>query len=400
MDSIQESRGVLKLKKQEPIPFYIPWITKNDKKAVLKALNSRWLTGGPLALQFEQIFTEYIGTKYAISVSSCTAGLHLAMRVLNIKRGDEVIVPVFTFAATANAPLFCGARPVFADIDEKTFNISPDDVVERITNKTKAIIVVHYGGQACDMKEIMEIAEDHKISIIEDCAHSLGADYKGVKTGKFGIMGCFSFYPTKIITTLEGGMVTTDDKYIAERLRVLREHGMTRSAIQRELEANWHYDVVDLGYNYRLSEPQAALGISQLERVKEGIEKRISLANYYTKKISSKNLRGIIPPYKAPDRTHIFHLYAVKVQKDTAGITRNDLFKRLTEAGIGLSVHYTPLHLFSFYKRFLKRKSRGFPAAEQVYEQILSLPLYPTLTKKKINFIIKAMEKNLLASPR
>jgi len=383
------------LKQQEPTPFYIPWITKDDEKAVLEALKSRWLTGGPIASQFEEVFARYIGVKHAISVSSCTAGLHLAMRALNIKPGDEVIVPVFTFAATANAPIFCGAKPVFADIDEKTFNISTNDVLERITDKTKAIIPVHYGGQACDMKEILEIAEDHKLNVVEDCAHSLGADYRGGKTGKFGIMGCFSFYPTKIITTLEGGMITTNDGHIAKKLRVLREHGMTRSAAQRESEAKWYYDVVDLGYNYRLNELQAALGLSQLKRVKEGIERRIRLAHYYTKKLSAPALRGVVPPYKAPDRTHIFHLYAVKIQEQVTGVTRDELFKKLMEAGIGLSVHYTPLHLLSFYKSFLKVKSKGFPVAERVYKQILSLPLFPMLTKKKIDFIIQRIQEIL-----
>jgi dTDP-4-amino-4,6-dideoxygalactose transaminase len=322
------------------------------------------------------------------------------MRVLNIKPGDEVIVPVLTFAATANAPIFCGARPVFADIDERTFNISPKDILERITSKTKAIIPVHYGGQACDMKEILEIAEDHKISVVEDCAHSLGADYRGEKTGKLGVIGCFSFYPTKIITTLEGGMITTNDEHIAEKLMILREHGMTRSAAKRELEGKWYYDIVDLGYNYRLNELQAALGISQLERVKEGIERRIRLANYYTAKLNSMNLQGIIPPYKAPNRTHIFHLYVIKVQEDIAGITRDELFKRLTEAGVGLSVHYTPLHMFTFYKRFLKKKSERFPVAERVYKQILSLPLFPTLTKKKIDFVTKKIQEILSLGSR
>lgn len=377
----------------DSIPFYIPWITKEDKRAVSEALKSRWLTGGPIAAQFEKMFAEYIGVKHAISVSSCTAALHLAMRLLNIKPGDEVIVPVFTFAATANAPIFCGAKPVFADIDEKTFNISTNDILKRITNKTKAIIVVHYGGQACDMKEILEIAEDSKLHIVEDCAHSLGADYKGEKTGKFGVMGCFSFYPTKIVTTLEGGMITTDNDDFARKLKILKEHGMTRGASQRETDATWYYDVVDLGYNYRLNELQAALGISQLKRVEEGIDRRIKAAHYYTKKLSSLGLRGIIPPYKAPNRSHIFHLYAVKIQKDVTGITRDELFRKLMHVGIGVSVHYTPLHLLSFYKKFLKGGSTAFPVAEQVYEQILSLPLFPTLTKKNIDFITKKMQK-------
>jgi dTDP-4-amino-4,6-dideoxygalactose transaminase len=379
---------------QEIVPFYVPWITAEDKEAVLKALSSRWLTGGPIATQFEEEFAKYIGVDYAVSVSSCTAALHLAMRALNIKPGDEVIVPVFTFAATANAPLFCGARPVFADIDDKTFNISPEDILERITSKTKAIILVHYGGQACNMKEINEIAEDYKLDIVEDCAHSLGAEYEGEKTGKFGI-GCFSFYPTKIITTLEGGMITTNDKKIAKKLRILREHGMTKSAIQREHTKNWQYDIVELGYNYRLNEVQAALGLSQLMRVEEGIKKRIELANYYAEKLNSPMLHGIVPPYKATNRRHIFHLYAIKVQEEIAGITRDELFKRLTKAGIGLSVHYTPLHRLSFYKRFFRKKSKGFPNAERVYKQIMSLPLFPTLNKKQINFVVKKIEENL-----
>jgi len=380
------------LKNCDTIPFYVPWITKDDKKAAVESLNSRWLTGGPKAAQFEQKFADYIGVKHAISVNSCTAALHLSMRVLNIKPGDEVIVPVLTFAATANAPIFCGGKPVFADIDEKTLNISPDDILNRITKKTKAIIPVHYGGQPCDMKKILEIAEDHKLHVVEDCAHSLGAKYNDKQTGNFGIMGCFSFYPTKILTTLEGGMITTNDEKLAKRLKVLREHGMNKTALDRESDAKWYYDVVDLGYNYRLTELQAALGISQLERVTEGIKKRIKAASYYTQKLSSPALRGIITPYKAPNRSHVFHLYVIKVQRDKTGINRDELFRKLTDNGIGVSVHYTPLHLLSFYKKFLNDNSMTFPTAEHVYEQILSLPLFPTLTKKKIAFITNKIE--------
>lgn len=392
MDSLYKA-GSIKHMEKSFIPFYVPWVTAEDKRAVLKALSSRWLTGGPIAVQFEEAFAKYIGVEYAVSVNSCTAALHLAMRALNIKPGDEVIVPVFTFAATANAPLFCGAKPVFADIDKKTFNISPEDTLERITGKTRVIIPVHYGGQACDMKAIKEIAEDHKLGIVEDCAHSLGAEYEGEKTGRFGI-GCFSFYPTKIITTLEGGMLTTNDRDVAKKLKILREHGMTRSAIQRELAAKWQYDIVELGYNYRLSEAQAALGLSQLIRVEEGIKKRIELANYYTEKLSSQVSHEIVPPYIALNRRHIFHLYAIKVAED-AGITRDELFAMLTKEGIGLSVHYTPLHYFSFYKKFLKKKTKGFPNAENIYKQILSLPLFPTLSRKKIDFIVQKIRENI-----
>lgn len=383
------------MKQTDNIPFYIPWITDEDRKAVLEALESRWLTGGPKAKDFEEMFADYIGVKHAIAVSSCTAALHLAMRVLNIKTGDEVIVPDLTFAATANAPIFCGGKPVFADIDEKTFNISPQDLLNRITSKTKAVIPVHYGGQPCNMKEILEIAEDHKLYVVEDCAHSLGAEYRGEKTGKLGIMGCFSFYPTKILTTFEGGMITTDHDRLANRLRILREHGMTKTATQREKEATWYYDVVDLGYNYRLNEVQAALGISQLKRVEEGIQRRIKSAHHYTKKLS---VNGIIPPFEAPNRSHIFHLYAIKIQKDKVNTTRNELFTELANNGIEPSVHYTPLHLMSFYKKFLNGNSNAFPVAEQVYEQILSLPLFPTITKKKIDFITQKIKEVMAAS--
>jgi perosamine synthetase len=366
------------------IPFYVPWMTSEDKKAVFQALNSRWLTGGPLVRSFESDFAQYVGVKFAVAVNSCTAALHLAMRALDIGPGDEVIVPDLTFAATANAPIFCGAKPVLTDIDEKTFNISPEQVLNKITSKTKAIIPVHYGGQSCDMKELTEIAHDHHLHIVEDCAHSLGADYEGKKTGTFGDMGCFSFYPTKIITTLEGGMITTNDEKLDTKLRLLREHGMSRNAIERESGATWYYDVVDLGYNYRLTDPQAALGASQLKRIEDGIKRRIRIADYYDKELNAAAKAGLVIPYRAPNRTHIFHLYTLKIPVSQSGATRNELFKKLSLAGIQSSVHYTPLHLMSLYKPFLGKKSNTYPIAEKIYSQILTLPLYPTLTKKKI----------------
>jgi perosamine synthetase len=364
----------------DEIPFFVPWITAKDKKAVQEALSSRWLTGGPRAKDFESAFADFVGTKYAVAVNSCTAALHLAMRVLDVGPGDEVIVPDLTFAATANAAIFCGAKPVFADVDEETFNISPTEIAKKISSKTKAIIPVHYGGQPCDMKEILEIADDHHLSIVEDCAHSLGAEYAGKETGTFGLMGCFSFYPTKMITTMEGGMITTNDQKIEKRLRIMREHGMNRNALERELGTTWRYDVVDLGYNYRLTDAQAAMGISQLKRLGEGIKRRRRIAKYYDIQLSSSDL-GITVPVRAPDRSHVFHLYTIKYKKSKNGPTRNELFKGLSAAGIQSSVHYTPLHLMSYYRRLLK-KSESFPNAEKIFEQILSLPLYPGLTRK------------------
>jgi len=346
------------------VPFFTPWITKEDRKAVLEALESRWLTGGPRAIEFENMFADYVGVKYAISSNSCTAALHLAMRALNIGPGDEVIVPVLTFTATASAPLFCGAKPIFADIDEKTFNISPQDILNKITEKTKAIIVVHYAGQPCDMKEIMEIAED--------------------------TIGCFSFYPNKIITTLEGGMATTNDKDIAEKVRLLKDHGMTKVGLDREKEATWYYDVVDLGYNYRLNEVQAALGISQFRRIEDINERRIRAAHYYTQRLNETN--GITPPYEARNRTHVYSLYVIKVTEERFGMNRDELFRKLSKKGIGLSVHYTPLHLLTFYHETLHHRVGEFPVAERVYKEVLSLPLFPTLTNRLIGHVIKEIK--------
>jgi perosamine synthetase len=379
------------------IPFHVPWVTAEERRAVSSALRHRWLTGGPQVRDFETTFAQYVGAEHAIAVNSCTAALHLAMRALNIGTGDEVIVPDLTFASTANAPIFCGARPVFADIDEKTFNISTADLQNKISSRTKAVIPVHYGGQPCDMKEILEIAEDNKLSVVEDCAHSLGAEYDGTKTGNLGVIGCFSFYPTKIITTMEGGMVTTSDRELAKKIRLLREHGMNRTAIDREATTTWHYDIVDLGYNYRLTEPQAAMGLAQMTKIEEGIKRRVAISKYYTTKFRRASVKGIIPPYVAKNRTHIFHLYTLRVQKEKSGISRNDLFNSLSKAGIQSSVLYTPLHLMSYYKRFLKKDQLAFPVAQKVYDEILSLPIYPTMTKKEKKAVAARVLESLLS---
>jgi dTDP-4-amino-4,6-dideoxygalactose transaminase len=374
------------------IPFFDPWINDEDKKAVLDACKSRWLTGGPKAVEFEGLFAKSVGSKYAVSVNSCTAALHLAMRALNIGSGDEVIVPVLTFAATANAPIFCGAKPVFADIDEKTYNISPKSILDKISEKTKAIIVVHYGGQPCDMKEIMEIAEDHKVSVVEDCAHTVGATYSDKKAGSIGTIGCFSFYPTKIITTFEGGMFVTDDEVMAKRAKTWREHGMTKSAVDREKGASWYYDVVDLGYNYRLNDVQAAIGISQLKRLDVINRLRVNAANQYTERL--KQIAGIITPYEAENRAHAYHLYVIRILEKEFGINRNKLFLQLSNKKIGLSVHYTPLHLLTFYKNLLHHKVGDFPVAEKIYPEILSLPIFPTITENQINEVVNQIKSS------
>ena len=314
--------------------------------------------------------------------------MHLSLRALNIKPGDEVIVPVLTFAATANAALFCGAKPVFADVDKKTFNMSTEDFKEKITKKTKVVIPVHYAGQPCDMKEILEIAKDHNLHVVEDCAHSTGSSYQGKQTGTFGI-GCFSFYPTKNMTTFEGGMITTDDELVARKCALRRSHCMTKDAFDRE-KLSWYYDVVDLGYNYRLNDVQAAIGISQLKRLNNMNDDKRKNAQYLTSKL--KDVAGIITPFEANNRYHPYHLYVIRVIKSDFGIDRNELYLRLSEKGIGLSVHYTPLHLLSFYRKTLGYEKGDFPVAEELYDQILSLPMYPQLKKEQMDFIIQQIE--------
>jgi len=370
------------------VPFHVPWITDQDKRAVLDALSSRWLTGGPALSKFEELFAEYIGVKHAVAVSNCTAALHVTLRSLGIKPGDEVIVPDFTFASTANAALHCGARPVFCDVDLRTFNTSPMEVQNRISERTKAIIVVHYGGLACEMEAIKEIADHHGLPIVEDCAHSLGATYRSKKTGSIGKAGCFSFYPTKNITTIEGGMITTDDDEIARRARLLRSHCMTRTPLERESKKEWYYDIVDLGYNYRLNEVQAALGISQLKRVDEAKNKRVGAANFYNRCLA--DVDGIVRPHIASG--HVYHLYAVRVVEQQFGTNRDSAFKYLSAKGIESSVHYTPLHLLEYYGRTLHYRVGDFPVAEQLGREVLSLPIFPTITEEQLDFVCNGIK--------
>jgi len=373
----------------ENVSFYVPWVTEQDRKAVCDALKSPWLTGGPRVARFEAEFAEYVGVKHAVAVNCCTAALHLAMRALGIGPGDEVILPTFTFAATANAVLYCGAKPILADIDPSTLDISSTEITRRISNRTKGVIVVHYAGQPCDMRDILKIANDHGLFVVEDCAHSLGATYMGKRTGSIGLAGCFSFYPTKNITAIEGGMLTTNDDSVARKVRLLREHGMTKSAIERDRDAGWFYDVVELGYNYRMNDIQAALGLSQLRRVDRANARRVSVAQCYGRHLAG--LPGVVTPSKRGD--HVFHLYVTRVVSSEYGLTRNELFQHLRTRGISTSVHYTPLHLLKYYRETLGYKLRDFPVAERAYEEVLSLPLFPTMTKSQIQYVCKEIRK-------
>ena len=369
------------------VPYFIPWITRNDKQAVVHALNQRWLTNGPILKRFEEKFGKFIGSKYSVGVSSATHGLHLILKSLDIGPSDEVIVPTMTFSSTADVVSYCGGKPILADVNNDSFNITSSEIKKRITKRTRSIIVVHYGGQSCDMDEIMSIARNKGISVIEDCAHALGSTYEKYKCGTIGIAGCFSFYPTKIITTGEGGMVTTNSKEIHTKTSVLRTHGMNATPADREVTAKHRYDIIEMGYNYRLDEIRSSLGLSQLSRVDEINKRRISVAKKYNSEI--QKIKGLTIPKTYSDRNHIYHLYSIKVENDYP-LTRDELFVKLSKNGVGTSVQYYPLHLMSYNKK--KYVSKQFPNSNSLKDKILCLPIYPKMTTKNIDFVISCLK--------
>lgn len=374
-------------KKNTIVSAYEPWISNNDKKMVLHSLNQTMLTLGPNLEKFEKEFAKYTKTKDAIAVSNCTAALHLSLMALGIKKGDEVIIPDLTFIADANAVLAVGAKPVLADIDDN-FSISIASIKKKLSKNTKAIIPVHIYGEACNMNEIIGIAESNNIKIVEDCAHAVGTFYKGKHVGGFGKTGCFSFYPTKNMTTAEGGMVTTNSTEIAQKIRQLRSHGMTRSLSERYGKGYpWEFDVKQPGYNYRLDEIRCALGISQLSRIKKINYLRKKAAKYYTDNM--KNIKGLIIPKIVNDYSHSYHLYTIRVTKDY-GRTRNELFEFLRDNGIRTTVYWKPLHKFTAYKKFIKNL-KDVKNSAYIYEQIIALPLYPTISKKQQDVVIEHM---------
>jgi dTDP-4-amino-4,6-dideoxygalactose transaminase len=370
-------------------PFIIPEITKSDKNAVLDALNSRLLTDGPRLRKFELIFAKFTGAKYAVGVSNGTAALHLSLKALGIGKGSEVIIPDITFVATASSVLLTGATPVLVDVDED-LNISTSSIKKSITSRTKAIIPVHFAGKSCKIKEIVSTARKNHIAIIEDCAHAIGARVTNKHVGTFGQSGCFSFYPTKNFTTIEGGMVITNSKNISDFVRSARNHGISKTLASRFSGGKpWNYDVENPGYNYRLDEIRASLGISQMKRIKKMNALRKKAADYYTEKL--ENVNGVVVPYKSIGVEHVHHLYVIRITRKY-GITRDALFQKLLNDGIRTSVHYKPLHKFTIFKKMSKVYD-NLSNSKSAYSEILSLPIYPSISKKQQNLIISSIKK-------
>ena len=314
----------------------------------------------------------------------------LSLKALDISKNDEVIIPDITFVATANAVLSCNATPVLSDVNYEDLNISIDSIEENITKKTKAIIPVHFAGKSCDMKQIMKIAKKYDLKIVEDCAHAIGTLYEKKHVGTFGDTGCFSFYPTKNFTTIEGGMVITNSKNIADFIRSARNHGISKTLTSRFAKGRpWDYDVENPGYNYRLDEIRASLGINQMKRIKKMNSLRKKVANYYTEKLG--NINGIIVPDKSINAEHVHHLYVIRITEKYS-ITRDTLFNKLLKSGIRTSVHYKPLHMFTTFKKMAK-VSGSLSNSKNAYSQILSLPIYPSISKKQQDLVIHNIEK-------
>ena len=383
-------REYMKHKSESSIPFFVPWITRDDKKAVIDALNSSLLTDGPKLRQFESAFAKFTGAKYAIGVSNATSALHLSIKALGIGKGDEVIVPDMTFVATANAVVLSGAVPVFADVEKETMNISIDSIRKKINIKTKAIIPVHFAGKVCDIVTISKIARKNNLVVIEDCAHAVGAQYGKKHVGNFGSTGCFSFYPTKNITTIEGGMVITNSKKTAEYIMSARNHGLTKTLAQRYTSGKpWDYDLIESGYNYRLDEIRSALGLSQLKRIKKLNALRKKVFEYYSNRL--KHVKGLVTPHSSTSNDHVYHLYIMRVEKNN-NVSRDELFTQLLKYGIKTTIHYKPLHEFTAFNKF-KNNNEDMKNSKQLYEEIISLPLYPNMPKKQQNFVIDCIIK-------
>jgi perosamine synthetase len=367
------------------------WITDEDIEAVVAVLKSPFLTQGPKIQEFERKVADHVGAKYAVAFSNGTAALHGACFAAGIGEGDEVITTPITFAATSNAVLYCGGKPVFADIDDRTYNIDPKEIRKHITPNTKAIIPVDFTGQPADMDAIMEIANEHGLVVIEDGAHSLGAEYKGRKVGMLAHMTMFSFHPVKPVTTAEGGVIVTDSEEYYEKLKRFRSHGIIKHNLSRD-EGPWYYEMVDLGYNYRMTDLQAALGISQMDKLDRFIERRREIASMYNE--AFKTMDSVILPMQLEGTQSGWHLYVLQLKLDKLKRNRREIFESLRAENIGVHVHYIPVYWHPYYQKLGYRKGIC-PKAEQWYEQALTLPIFPKMTDEDVNDVIEAVKRNV-----
>ena len=368
------------------IPYGKQTIEQDDIQAVVDVLKSDFLTTGPKIAEFEQTVADYVGAKYAVAISNGTSALHAACFAAGIGPGDEVITTPLTFAASANCVLYCGGTPVFADVDPKTYNIDPDDIRRKITDRTKAIIAVHLAGQPCDMDAIHSIAREHGLIVIEDGAHALGSVYKGKKVGSLSDMTTFSFHPVKPITTGEGGMIVTDNEDFYKKMILFRSHGITRDdSMMTRNDGPWFYQQFDLGYNYRITDIQCALGCSQMKKLDRFLARRKEIVARYNEAFADCD--NIITPYQLSDTESGWHLYIVQVKN----CDRRQVFENMREKGIGVNVHYIPVYMHPYYQEH-GYENVHCANAEEIYSHIISLPLYPGLTSEQQDYVIDTLK--------
>jgi len=369
--------------KQPFIPYGHQWVDGQDIKAVTKVLRSDWLTQGKTVLEFEAAVADYCHATYAVAFSSGTAALHAAYLAAGIKKGDRVVTTPLTFAATSNMAAVLGAKPVFVDIDPVTLAIDPKKVPAAITKKTKAIVAVDFAGHPVDYRALSVIAKKHKLVFISDACHALGAEYKGKKVGSFADMTVLSFHPVKHITTGEGGMVVTNSKALYEKLKLIRNHGM----VKKPADGAWYYEVAEPYFNYRLTDIQCALGLSQLKKLPMFLKKRRAIVATYNKQLA--NLPGVRLPTEKSYAKSAWHIYPVQVSAKK----RRSIFEYLQSRGIGVQVHYMPLHLHPFYKKKYGYKIGDFPVAEAYYQGAITLPLYPSLRNSDFQRVVHEFKK-------
>ena len=375
------------------LPYGRHWLDEDDIGAVIEVLRSDWLTTGSKVGEFEKAFAGAVGAKDAVAVSSGTAALHAAMHALGIGPGDEVIVPPMTFAASANCVVFLGGTPVFTDVEPDTLLLDPTQVESKITPLTKAILSVDYAGQACDYEALRGIAQAWGLALVDDACHALGASYNGRQVGTLADLNTFSLHPVKHVTSGEGGVVTTDDTTLAARIRVFRNHGITSDHHQRERNGSWFYEMVELGFNYRLTDFQCALGMSQLTKLPHWVARRREIARRYDQAFAK--MPAITPLVTRPNVSHAYHLYVVQLDLERLKVDRATVFTALRAEGIGVNVHYIPVHLHPFYREHFQTGVGDCPIAEAAYERLLTLPLHPRMSDKDVEDVIAAMDKVL-----
>ncbi len=376
-------------------PTFLPYgrqsVDEADIQAVVEVLRSDWLTTGPKVGEFEEAFASRVGAVHAVSFSSGTAALHAAAFAAGLKSGDEAITTPLTFAATANCVLYQGATPVFADVRGDTLNLDPQQVEKKISARTRAILPVDYAGHPAELTPILEIARRHNLIVIEDACHALGAEYGGRRVGSIADMTVFSFHPVKHITTGEGGMVATNDAKFAETLRRFRNHGISSDARQRQSAGQWHYEMVLLGFNYRLPDIVCALGIQQLKKLDANLARRREIAARYT--AAFREIPGVIPPAVRPEANPAWHLYPIRLDLKKLTVDRAEVFRALRAENIGVNVHYIPVHLHPYYRERFGYKGGEFPIAEDAYERLISLPMFHGMSDGDAEDVIRAVRK-------